>query len=353
MNKNCVKFRGKELDVRCISIKTLIMIILSFVLNTPVYADLICKATDGQTNLFDLGVDTPAIKVTPGIPLGTVIFSKTYDVTASCSLNKLTDREEVIYFKRKNITQALGYGLTINIGFNNSSGNKVQSISTGTVIKDYLAVTGGTTSTYWPKSTFSVDVEIVKTSNSTQAGAVSKGIELFSIGGQTSYPVDSATFTMQSPNSVTYTTETCKIKGPASFTVNMGKTTVDKRNGFGSGVGSISKAKDFNISLLCDVDIISAFKIMLQLDGTSPVGGLNSGLLSLSPDAENAKGVALQILLGGSENPVKLGTSWQIGSFPVSGEEITIPFSARYYQTEDNVTPGVANSTMVYTVSYI
>ncbi len=160
-------------------------------------------------------------------------------------------------------------------------------------------------------------------------------------------------FIMQNPNSVVYTTETCKIKGPASFTVSLDKTTINKKSGFGSGVGSNSKSKGFNISLLCDTEIMSAFKIMLQLDGASPQGGGVSGLLSLSPNTDNAQGVALQILFGGTENPVKLGTPWQIGSFPVSGSEISIPFSVRYYQTQGNVTPGTANSTMVYTISYI
>lgn len=342
-------------NVSCnrLTFRVLLMFMFLFGFNANVYAGLICRAADGRNILLSLGVDTPAIKVTPGIPIGTVLFSKTYDFTTSCSLNKATDKATLIYFKRKDLTKSLGYGLTLNISFKNNNGNTTQSISSGQSIQDYAAIGGGSTSSYWPKSTFSVDVQIIKTSNSTQPAAIANSVELFTMGGASAYAVDSATFTMQNPNSVVYTTETCKIKGPASFTVTLDKTTINKTSGFGSGVGSNSKSKGFNISLLCDTEIMSAFKIMLQLDGASPQGGGVSGLLSLSPNTDNAQGVALQILFGGTENPVKLGTPWQIGSFPVSGSEISIPFSVRYYQTQGNVTPGTANSTMVYTISYI
>ncbi|MFK8259603.1 fimbrial protein [Erwinia sp. AnSW2-5] len=333
--------------------KIFIVILSLFGASPYAYAELICRAADGRNTLLSLGVDTPAIKVTPGIPLGTVLFSKTFEFTTSCSQNKLTDKGNLIYFKRKNITNSLGYGLTLSVGFNGKDGSIAQNIPTNIMIKDVTAVGGGSTSSYWPKNTFSVDVKITKTSNSSVPGVVVKSVDLFTMGGASSYPADTAAFNMQNPNNIVYTTETCKVSGPASFSVVLDKAILNKLNGFGSGIGTNTKPKDFSIMLICDTDIMSTFKIMMQLDGTSPAGGKNSGLLSLSPNADNASGVALQILKGGSGVPVNFGTSWQIGSFPVSGSKITIPLTARYYQTEKNITPGIANSTMIYTISYM
>jgi type 1 fimbria pilin len=353
MNSCRVIKRAITFNLKLIYHKVSIAIILLFGLNISAQAELICRATDGRSNLFTLGVDTPVVKVTPGIPIGTVLFSKKFDFTTSCSLNKITDKEQTIYFKREDISHALGYGLTLNVDFQGNNGSTTQSVSSGISINDKIAVGGGSTNKYWPKNTFSVDIQIIKTSNSTKPAVSSKPIDLFTMGASSGYPIDSAMFTMDNPDGIVYTTETCKIKGPASFTVTLDKATLNRKNGLGSGVGSNSKSKSFNISLLCDVEIISAFKVMLQLDGASPQGGSDSGLLSLSPNANNAKGVALQVLLGDTDNPVKLGTSWMIGSFPLTGSEIIIPFSARYYQTQEHITPGIANSTMVYTVSYI
>lgn len=334
-------------------LKMLMILFLIFGVCMPVRAELICKATDGRSTLFSLGVDTPMIKVTPGVPLGTVLFSKSFDFMTSCSQNKVTDKGNLIYFKRKNLTTSLGYGLTLSVSFDGKDGSIAQSVPTNVTITDHLAVGGGSTSTYWPKNTFSVDVKITKTANSSVPAATAKSVNLFSMGGAVSFESDAAVFTMQNPDNIIYTSETCKISGPTSFSVDLEKAALNKVSGFGSGVGSSTKPKNFNIMMMCDTEIMGAFKIMMQLDGISPVGGKDSGLLSLSPNANNASGVALQVLNGGTNMPVSFGTAWQIGTFPVSGADITVPFTVRYYQTDKNITPGVANSTMIYTISYM
>ncbi|EPA8794014.1 hypothetical protein ACQ70R_004252 [Escherichia coli] len=50
--------------------------------------------------------------------------------------------------------------------------------------------------------------------------------------------------------------------------------------------------------------------------------------------------------------PVNFNRSYSFNVYQSSGKTISILFSARLYQTKDNVTPGDITGKIIYTVSY-
>jgi major type 1 subunit fimbrin (pilin) len=68
-----------------------------------------------------------------------------------------------------------------------------------------------------------------------------------------------------------------------------------------------------------------------------------------------ATGVGVQLLDGaGAVHPLGAGTDRTFGGYnPTTGGSYTIPLKARYYQTSPGVTPGQANTTMMFTMTYL
>jgi type 1 fimbria pilin len=316
-------------------------------------AALKCANGDGSATLVDLGT---AIKVTPSTPIGTTLFSQTFSgIKAKCSLTTVTGSGETAYFVRPNLSTTLGGGLTLFITYNGNRNSTAANISTGVTVTDRSAFLG-LASSYWQDVALGpITVEIVKTgaTGTSAPGTVSANLTIGSVGStlQTS---DKALYYLRGGNTIGYLAETCKVPSPASFEVPMGNIAASSTGGFGSGVGTTSTAKDFAIALSCDTAISGAFKVMLQLDAT-PVSGLAAqGVLALTNAgaAGVAGGVGVQVLNRNTSSPVALATPWLVGNFPISSSLINVPFSARYYQTAARVTPGTANSSMTYTITY-
>ncbi len=319
----------------------------------PAQAALKCANGDGSATLVDI---SNRVKVTPGTPVGTTLFSQTFTgLKARCSLTTATGSAETAYFSRPNLSTALGGGLTLFVTYKGNRNSTAANISTGVMVSDRSAFLGLASSFWQEVSLDPVTVEIVKTgtTGTTSPGTASANMTIGSVGS-TMQTSDKAIFYLRGANTIGYLAETCKVPTPASFDVSLGSVGISGSSGFGSGVGSTSQAKDFAINLSCDTAVSGAFKVMMQLDGT-PVSGLaNQGVLALTNSGASgvASGVGVQVLQGASGTPVSFATPWQVGAFPVSASLINVPFSARYYQTAARVTPGSANSSMTYTISY-
>ncbi|EFL0225525.1 TPA: type 1 fimbrial protein [Escherichia coli] len=98
-------------------------------------------------------------------------------------------------------------------------------------------------------------------------------------------------------------------------------------------------------------DTHNIFEISFQ-----PVGKIlipSEGVFSLIEDTQQADGVGIQ-LASGYKNPipVNFNRSYSYNLYQSSGKTIRILFSARLYQTKDNVTPGDITGKIIYTVSY-
>ncbi|MFN3071206.1 fimbrial protein [Serratia sp. J2] len=89
----------------------------------------------------------------------------------------------------------------------------------------------------------------------------------------------------------------------------------------------------------------------------SPAAGVidaSTGLIQLTSSSNSASGIGIQIGYSGSGTVRVLKLSAETDfTPPVMQATMQIPLLARYYQTENTVTPGVANGAVVYTINYL
>lgn len=114
-----------------------------------------------------------------------------------------------------------------------------------------------------------------------------------------------------------------------------------------TGAGSTSTLTKFDIQLKnCPETVTSA---AINFGGTPDAD--NNTTLAVTPDANAATGVAVQ-LLDSSDQPVNLYTPSQ--QYPLtSGSTVNdLEFGARYIQTQAAVTAGPANAVSTFTVIY-
>ncbi|MGK4437524.1 fimbrial protein [Yersinia proxima] len=114
-----------------------------------------------------------------------------------------------------------------------------------------------------------------------------------------------------------------------------------------TNTGPVGNGKTQKIALTCD----PTTKYSLQVDGDAEPG--HQGVLKLSPGS-SATGVGVQLLVGKNQAPVEFGKNKQMGIAASSGTNIQeeIDITARYYQTENKATPGTANATASFTMTY-
>lgn len=79
-----------------------------------------------------------------------------------------------------------------------------------------------------------------------------------------------------------------------------------------------------------------------------------TGIIQLTSSSNSARGIGIQIGYRGSSTitPLRLSEGTKFTP-PLMEATMQIPLFARYIQTEDAVTPGVANGAVVYTINYL
>ncbi|MBY4953179.1 fimbrial protein [Pantoea sp. DY-17] len=142
-------------------------------------------------------------------------------------------------------------------------------------------------------------------------------------------------------NGFSVTTLACSVSNTA-IAVNMGN--VDKRafNGTGSSPDA-SFTRNFTLPLNCN----AGTRINVKIDGNAQNSA--NGVLNLTSGANTASGVGVQLLFNNA--PVQLGTNIVAGTSASAGN-YNIPLQARYYQTTATITPGTANSSATFTLTY-
>lgn len=140
----------------------------------------------------------------------------------------------------------------------------------------------------------------------------------------------------------TVRTESCTVTTPA---VDVILDKHDKKEF--SGIGSGSAWKEFNIELTCQ----QGARINIRIDALADLDTNVAGVIKLDNDAISARGVGVQVRYRKDESPVNLGLEkyYQISS---TGGSEQIQLQARYYQTLETITPGKANATATFTLSY-
>ncbi len=115
-----------------------------------------------------------------------------------------------------------------------------------------------------------------------------------------------------------------------------------------SSVGSTAAEQSFNIKLNCREAKPELNAVYLRMDAKPDASGA-PGVIALSPDANAATGVGIQIL-DKDRQPVTYGQGALVG---MSKDGVyNVPFYARYYQTASQVTAGLANGAATFTLEY-
>ena len=186
---------------------------------------------------------------------------------------------------------------------------------------------------------WAIHVELFKTERNTGNGALDEGLYA------TMYTLNAPQNALQvvlSGRATTITTPSCTAAPTPP--VKLGKVW---KNLFGS-VGSTAAEQSFSIKLNCREAKPELNTVYLRMDAKPDASG-SPGVIALTPDANAATGVGIQIL-DQERKPVVYGQSALVG---VSKDGVyTVPFHARYYQTANQVTAGVANGSATFTLEY-
>ncbi|MEJ8812457.1 fimbrial protein [Variovorax ureilyticus] len=129
-------------------------------------------------------------------------------------------------------------------------------------------------------------------------------------------------------------------------TVEMGKYPLKHF----TGQGSLTPAKDFNIQLQnCPAGMNS---IKYQIDPTTNVVSAIDSIVALDAGS-TASGIGLQLLNAAGTAAHPLSTTIVFSGYQgATGGSYTIPLKARYYQTGPSVQGGIANTSMMFTMTY-
>ena len=112
------------------------------------------------------------------------------------------------------------------------------------------------------------------------------------------------------------------------------------------GIGPKGNGQTQKISLTCN----RKTKYSLQVDGDAePV---HKGVIKLTSESGAATGVGVQLLV--NNNKIEINQANEIGKNVNHGTTLPdeIDITAQYYQTENRVTPGTANASATFTMTY-
>ncbi|ELW2865969.1 fimbrial protein [Salmonella enterica] len=140
----------------------------------------------------------------------------------------------------------------------------------------------------------------------------------------------------------TITSESCSV---VTNPVNVPLGDHDKSEF--SGAGSGTAWQTFNIDLNC----IRGARINVRIDATADGDAGVPGIIKLDNDPANASGVGVQLWYRYEDSPVQFGQERYYWTSPSGGNE-RVQLQARYYQTIQTITPGAANATATFTLTY-
>ena len=147
-----------------------------------------------------------------------------------------------------------------------------------------------------------------------------------------------ATFTI---NPIPIKTLGCTINS-STVSVPLGNVNRPMFKGPGTWPGD-TNTRDFAIPLTCE----AGTRVNLKIDGN--IQNAAQGVLNLTSVTGSASGIGVQLLY--DNKPLPLSTTIETGETSSTGV-YNIPLKARYYQTDNNISAGIANSSATFTLTY-
>lgn len=178
-------------------------------------------------------------------------------------------------------------------------------------------------------------LELVKTAEVTGSGQIFSGVivKAAATGVTDVYTYNLTASSVQ--------TAACSVKNTA-ITVPLGNVY---ENHF-SGVGSTLAEQAFTIPLDCN----AGTKVNVTLDAIKDSSG-EKGVIALSDVNNQIKATGVGVQLRYKDAPVTLGEPIKVGTAVTEGS-YNVPLTARYYQTESKIGPGIANAVATFTMIY-
>ncbi len=185
-------------------------------------------------------------------------------------------------------------------------------------------------------------VEIYKTAAVTGSGALAQGIYTEYLGDDGV----SVLTTVLGANAITIITPSCSVDvGSRNISVQFGKVPQSDFR----GRGSTTAERNFNIKLNCKPGMGAQSTVYLRMDATPDPAG-DAGVLRVTQGSTGTTtGVGIQVI-DGQKVPVEYGEDALVG--PSKDGDYVLPYTARYFQTGNAVTPGRADGTVTFTLEY-
>ncbi|WP_369311233.1 fimbrial protein [Providencia rettgeri] len=324
------------------------------ILLSSTYAAAYCVRSNAPT--YEFNMEMGQIVVDPDLPKGAVIAEKTYTMVDPRQTIYATCYSGVTYFDAEVIMP----GLTQIPGSDKIFQTNVPGIgmrfergggSVRFTYPDKYGIRGsgntwtGGTKVYLANSVFTL--QLVKTANKTGAGSIASG-KYTRYGFDKSNPV---LVSYLNANAITISSASCKVRGEREKNVELSPVN---RTQF-TGVGSTAGGKDFDITLVCNggVSVQGYTNISISYDGKEPVGVSNKGVLVNLSTSSPANGIGIQVLERDSQRELQFNTKYGLGRLHDNQEkDITLNYTARYYQYEKKISAGEVHSQMVFNINY-
>ncbi|MCH7306861.1 fimbrial protein [Acinetobacter sp. NIPH 1852] len=196
-------------------------------------------------------------------------------------------------------------------------------------------------------------VEIVKTAENTGSGTLVPGVySTYYAGNRSDRPFLTSTVY---GNAITIASSSCEWRGNINKAVTLPTVT---KSGF-TGVGSTQGEQSFDLNILCNGGENQTGyeeKNLISLSFDYQQEGTNTKVLkNLEPNATKANGVGVQLVWNyqNKNQVIGLGDKLELGTVKSNQTiEYNVPLTARYYQTNTNVTAGKVRAMATVTIEY-
>ncbi|EHL9563686.1 type 1 fimbrial protein [Salmonella enterica subsp. enterica serovar Altona] len=140
--------------------------------------------------------------------------------------------------------------------------------------------------------------------------------------------------------------QSCSIKGNRIINVNLPEVPIEHFRGRGTTAGM----KPFSIDLLCKSDFKTHSRVKMNWSDIHNGRERNIGVL---PNIQHrgAAGIGIQVL-DSNQKPINFSKPSHFNVTYQENETYTIPFHARYYQTDSKVSPGNVRSVLYFNAEY-
>jgi len=146
-------------------------------------------------------------------------------------------------------------------------------------------------------------------------------------------------------------TQSATCTTPPASQVNVGLPTVYTNEFPANAIGTTRGETNFNFTFSGCNQYMHAIRYKLYLPGNPPADNTN-GLISLNNQPGSATGIKIQILDRNTNTPITLDQFRVAAQYTGNNTGFTIPFKARYYQSESQVTGGTVKAKVFFQIIY-